>query len=253
MDLKLTGKRALITGASKGIGLAAAFSLGREGCEVVITARNGQTLDRAAGELRGVGITATAIACDLSHEEQQNALAAQCGGLDILVNNAGAIPPGSLQELDMQRWRSAWDLKVFGYIALTQKLYPRIAERKGAIVNVIGAGGEHFPPDYIAGSAGNAALMGFVKALGRSSHRDGVRVVGINPGYVQTDRVMVMMQAVAEKDLGSVDRWQELFSHLPFGRAAKAEEIGDAVAFLASPLSGYTSGTILTIDGGYVS
>lgn len=252
MDLKLTGKRALITGASKGIGLAAAFSLGREGCDVFIAARSSDALTRAENELRDAGITATAIVCDLSHEEAQDALSAQCGEIDILVNNAGAIPPGALQELDMQRWRTAWDLKVFGYIALTRKLYQRIARSKGVIVNIIGAGGERFPPDYIAGAAGNAALMAFVKALGRSSCRDGVRVVGINPGYVQTDRVRVMMQAVAEKDLGSADRWEELFAHLPFGRAAKAEEIGDAVAFLASPLSGYTSGTILTIDGGHV-
>ena len=151
----------------------------------------------------------------------------------------------------MQRWRSAWDLKVFGYFALTQKLYKQLAERQGVIINVIGAGGERFPPEYIAGSAGNAALMGFVKAMGRASFHDGVRVVGINPGFVQTDRVKMMMQAKAERELGSADRWKELFSHLPFGRAAKAEEIGDAVAFLASPLSGYTSGTILTIDGGY--
>lgn len=252
MDLKLTGKRALITGASKGIGLAAAFSLGREGCDVVIAARSSDALTRAENELRDAEITATAIVCDLSQEEAQDALSAQCGEIDILVNNAGAIPPGSLQELDMQRWRTAWDLKVFGYIVLTRKLYQRIARSKGVIVNIIGAGGERFPPDYIAGAAGNAALMAFVKALGRSSCRDGVRVVGINPGYVQTDRVRVMMQAVAEKDLGSADRWEELFAHLPFGRAAKAEEIGDAVAFLASPLSGYTSGTILTIDGGHV-
>ncbi|MEV4932054.1 SDR family oxidoreductase [Sphingobium sp. LMA1-1-1.1] len=252
MDLRLAGKRALITGASKGIGLAAAFSLGREGCEVVIAARDGDVLDRAVQELRFAGITADGIACDLSREGDQDALVAQCGAVDILVNNAGAIPPGSLQEIDMQRWRSAWDLKVFGYFALTQKFYKQLAERQGVIINVIGAGGERFPPEYIAGSAGNAALMGFVKAMGRASFHDGVRVVGINPGFVQTDRVKMMMQARAERELGSANRWEELFSHLPFGRAAKAEEIGDAVAFLASPLSGYTSGTILTIDGGYV-
>ena len=252
MDLRLAGKRALITGASKGIGLAAAFSLGKEGCEVVIAARDGDVLDRAVQELRFAGISADGIACDLSREADQDALVTQCGAVDILVNNAGAIPPGSLQEIDMQRWRSAWDLKVFGYFALTQKLYKKLAERQGVIINVIGAGGERFPPEYIAGSAGNAALMGFVKAMGRASFHDGVRVVGINPGFVQTDRVKMMMQARAERELGSADRWEELFSHLPFGRAAKAEEIGDAVAFLASPLSGYTSGTILTIDGGYV-
>ena len=252
MDLRLAGKRALITGASKGIGLAAAFSLGKEGCEVVIAARDGDVLDRAVQELRFAGITADGIACDLSREADQDALVTQCGAVDILVNNAGAIPPGALQEIDMQRWRSAWDLKVFGYFALTQKLYKKLAERQGVIINVIGAGGERFPPEYIAGSAGNAALMGFVKAMGRASFHDGVRVVGINPGFVQTDRVKMMMQARAERELGSADRWEELFSHLPFGRAAKAEEIGDAVAFLASPLSGYTSGTILTIDGGYV-
>lgn len=252
MNLGLAGKKAVITGASKGIGLAAAFSLGREGCEVVIAARDAGALEDAVQQLRAAGITSEGIACDLSREADQDKLVAQCGAVDILVNNAGAIPPGSLQEIDMQRWRSAWDLKVFGYFALTQKLYGRIAERHGVIVNVIGAGGERFPPEYIAGSAGNAALMGFVKAMGRTSFRDGVRVVGINPGFVQTDRVKMMMEARAERELGSADKWQELFAHLPFGRAAKAEEIGDAVAFLASPLSGYTSGTILTIDGGYV-
>lgn len=253
MDLKLAGKTALITGGSKGIGRATAEVFAAEGCNVIIVSRSADALAAAkAGIAQKSNVRVDTVAADLSDSSKVDQLAQDFPGVDILVNNAGAIPPGSLQEIDMQRWRSAWDLKVFGYFALTQKLYKKLAERQGVIINVIGAGGERFPPEYIAGSAGNAALMGFVKAMGRASFHDGVRVVGINPGFVQTDRVKMMMQARAERELGSADRWEELFSHLPFGRAAKAEEIGDAVAFLASPLSGYTSGTILTIDGGYV-
>jgi len=173
------------------------------------------------------------------------------GDLDILVNNAGAIPPGGLLDVSDEAWRSAWDLKVFGFIALTRALYPAMAARRsGVIVNVIGVAGEKYPPGYIAGATGNAALMALTRALGRSSTADGIRVVGINPGPIATARQQMLARARAKKELGDAERWRELYKTMPFGRAGKPEEIGYAVAFLASPLSGYTSGTILTIDGG---
>lgn len=252
MDLRLAGKRALVTGGSKGIGLAAARALAEEGVALVLAARGQAALDAAAAELHTLGqARVDVIAADLSREAEVARLAEACGPIDILVNNAGAIPPGNLLTVDNDRWRAAWDLKVFGFISLTRRIYPALRTRGGGVVvNVIGAAGEHFPPDYITGATGNAALMAFTRALGRASPADGIRVVGINPGKVATARMEMLMRHEARDALGDAERWRELLGDLPFGRAAVPEEIGAAVAFLASPRSGYTSGAILTITGG---
>jgi NAD(P)-dependent dehydrogenase (short-subunit alcohol dehydrogenase family) len=118
------------------------------------------------------------------------------------------------------------------------------------IVNDIGAAGERFDFNYIAGSAGNAALMAFTRALGGRSLQDNIRVVGINPGPVETDRIVSLMKRQAEAQFGDANRYPELMSRFPLGRAAKPREIADMMAFLASERSGYTSGVIVTIDGG---
>jgi NAD(P)-dependent dehydrogenase (short-subunit alcohol dehydrogenase family) len=251
MDLHLAGKRALITGGSKGIGRAAAASLAAEGCDVLLVARDPATLDEAAAAIRGRHqVRVETLAADLSHSAETLRVAAAAGPLDILVNNAGAIPPGSLLSVDEGRWRAAWDLKVFGFINLTRALYDVLKARGGVVVNVIGAAGESFEPNYIAGSAGNAALMAFTRALGKAAPEDGMRVIGINPGPVATERMTMLLRARAERELGQAERWAELTKAMPYGRAASPEEIGDAVAFLASPRSAYTNGTILTINGG---
>jgi len=148
-------------------------------------------------------------------------------------------------------WRHAWDLKVFGYISFCRAVYAQMkARRAGVIVNVIGSAGESFPPGYIAGAAGNASLMAFTRALGKQAPSDGLRVVAINPGPVETDRLVMLRRAEAQAKFGDPERWRELSAGMPFGRPAKPAEIGHAVAFLASPLSGYTTGTVLTINGG---
>lgn len=251
MDLHLSGKRALITGGSKGIGRAAAFSLAAEGVDVILASRDPATLDQAAQAIRSrYQVKVDTHPADLSQPGEAERLAALAADIDILVNNAGAIPPGTLLQVDEARWRAAWDLKVFGFINLTRALYPSLKARQGVVVNVIGAAGESFDPNYITGSAGNASLMAFTRALGRAAPADGMRVVGINPGPVATERMEMLMRARAERDLGDAARWQELTAPMPFSRAATPEEIGDAVAFLASPRSGYTTGTILTINGG---
>jgi NAD(P)-dependent dehydrogenase (short-subunit alcohol dehydrogenase family) len=254
MDLQIKGKRALITGGSKGIGQAAANVLADEGCDLILVARDQQALDAAANAIRGRRqVSVATIAADLSTDEAVQRVARQAGEIDILVNNAGAIPPGGLLDVDNDTWRRAWDLKVFGFISLTRAVYAAMAARKsGVIINVIGAAGEKFPSSYIAGAAGNASLMAFSRALGRGSTADGIRVVGINPGATATERLEMLMRDRAQKQFGDPERWREMFKDLPFGRAGKPEEIGYAVAFLASPLSGYTSGTIVTIDGGAV-
>ncbi|MBV9736099.1 MAG: SDR family oxidoreductase [Acidisphaera sp.] len=251
MDLRLAGKRALITGGSKGIGRASAEALAEEGCEVTLVARGQAALDEAAAAIRARRqVRVEVIAADLSRQDEVERVAA-AGVPDILVNNAGAIPPGNLLAVDDATWRRAWDLKVFGFVSLCRALYPAMAARRsGVIVNVIGAAGEKFDPGYVAGSTGNAALMAFTRALGRAAQADGLRVVGINPGPVATERMEMLLRARAKATLGDDGRWRELTQSMPFARPAAPEEIGAAVAFLASPRSAYTNATILTIDGG---
>ena len=239
MDLNLKGKRVLITGGSKGIGRACAEAFAAEGATVRIASRNPQP-----------GPEAKAI--DISQRGAAEALAEWMGGeLDILVNNAGAIPGGDLLKVDEETWRKAWELKVFGYINLSRVVYAGMkARRSGVIVNIIGSAGEKLDAAYIAGSTGNAGLMAFTRALGGASHKDGVRVVGINPGPTATDRLIALYKQRAGTLLGDRSRYQELFKEMSFGRPGKAEEIASAVVFLASEKSAYTSGCILTIDGG---
>jgi NAD(P)-dependent dehydrogenase (short-subunit alcohol dehydrogenase family) len=252
MELKLKGKRALITGASKGIGRACAEMLAAEGCALLLCARDKQALESAAAGLRTRhGAEVRWRAADLAQRGETDGLAGWAGELDILVNNAGAIPGGDLQKVDEHTWRRAWDLKVFGTINLTREVYARMKDRRqGVIINIIGGAGEKMDANYIAGSSANAGLMAFTRALGGASHADGIRVLGINPGLTATDRMVALLKQRAEAKFGDASRYQELYASLPFGRPAAPEEIAAAVAFLASERSAYTSGCIVTIDGG---
>lgn len=255
MDLNLSGRTALITGASKGIGLAAAEALAAEGVNLILVSRTQADLDAARAriaERHNVGIVTHAY--DLAQSANVDRLAAEHPGIDILVNNAGAIPGGDLQQIDEATWRASWDLKVFGYINMCRRFYAEMkSRRRGVIINILGMAGEKMDRGYIAGSTGNAGLMAFTKALGGSAGDDGVRVVGINPGAIATDRLISIMKGRARERFGDENRWEELMKPLPMGRAGKPEEIGAMVAFLAADLSSYTTGTIITIDGGAVN
>jgi NAD(P)-dependent dehydrogenase (short-subunit alcohol dehydrogenase family) len=253
MDLHLRGKRVLITGASKGIGAAAAEAFAEEGAHIILAARNMEKMQALADSLRSRHQIDVAIhPTDLRKAEDLAALAAASSDIDILVNNAGDIPGGTLDRVDEPTWRHAWELKVFGFINLTRLVYAQMKARGGGvIVNDIGAAGEKFDANYICGSAGNAALMAFTRALGGKSLKDNIRVVGINPGPVETERYVTRMQAQAKAQLGDERRYPELEKNLPLGRAAKPREIADLMAFLASERAGYTSGAIYTVDGGW--
>jgi 3-oxoacyl-[acyl-carrier protein] reductase len=252
MDLHLRGKTALITGASKGIGYASAEALAEEGVNVILVSRTQADLDAARDKIAArYNVRAEVHAFDISDSRNVDRLAAQHPDIDIMVNNAGAIPGGTLQEITEDRWRAAWDLKVYGYINMCRRFYALMQQRgRGVIVNVLGMAGERMDATYIAGSTGNAGLMAFTKALGGAASADKLRVVGINPGAVATDRLVTLMKKRALDRLGDENRWEELMKPLPYGRAGRPEEIGWMVAFLASDRSAYTSGTIMTIDGG---
>jgi 3-oxoacyl-[acyl-carrier protein] reductase len=252
MDLKLAGRTALITGGSKGIGRATAEIFAAEGCNVIIVSRSAETLAAAKAAIaQKSNVRVDTVAADLSDSKNVDQLATDFPDIDILVNNAGAIPGGTLLDVSEATWRKAWDLKVFGYINMCRAFYALMkARHAGVIINVVGNAADTHDPEYICGVAGNAALTAFSQSLGCVSAKDGIRVVALSPGPVETDRIVTLMKKKAKDRTGSAENWQDLRTPLPFQRCATPEEIGAAAAFLASPQSGYTSGSVVTIDAG---
>ncbi len=248
MDLKLKGQTALVTGASRGIGLAVAHELAREGCNLHLASRTAADLEAARAAIaQHSTVKVQCYALDLGESRNIASLVQQAGDVDILVNNAGVTPAGELLEIDEKQWRQGWELKLFGYINLTREIYARMrARRAGVIVNVIGVAGERPRQNYIAGTTGNAALMAFTRTLGGDSMDYGVRVVGINPGQVETDRLRTRLQKKAQDTLGDAKRWKEMLKN-PMGQP---QEIADLVAYLASPRASFISGTVITADAG---
>ena len=252
MDLGLKERSVLITGASRGIGLATAEAFAAEGCEIHLAARDLALLHSNAKNLsQRFGVKVHVHGADLSITSEVHELGNACRNVDILVNNAGDIPIGNLREVDGVTWRRAWDLKVFGYVDLTRIIYYAMIDRgSGVVVNVVGAAGKNPNPDYIAGCMANIALNMFTQCLGGDSMGSGVRVVAVNPGPINSDRHLAHAREVAEKTLGDGNRWPELQAKFPAKRAGSVEEVASTIAFLASDRASYISGASIKIDGG---
>ena len=253
MKVNLKGKSVLITGASKGIGLAIAEFMAAEGCNLHIAARDEGLLNTAAERLhKEHGVTVSIHRRDLSLTPEVEDLGKACEDVDILVNNAGAIPPGTIEEIDGAIWRKAWDLKVYGYVDLTRIIYRRMCTRRnGVIINIVGTAARTPNHRYIAGCMANIALNMFTQCLGGESMRHGVRVVAVNPGPTVPGRHLAHVKARAKRLLGDENRWLELHAKSPAGRAGQASEIAEAVAFLASDRAGFISGVVIDVDGGH--
>jgi NAD(P)-dependent dehydrogenase (short-subunit alcohol dehydrogenase family) len=229
MDPGLTGKTVLITGASQGIGAGLANAFAEEGCHLRLTARNVEKLASVKAKIEAdhPASTTRIFPGDLTTTGAVERLAGAVGDVDILVNNAGVIPSGSLFDIDEQK-----------------------AAGGGVIINNIGNGGEISDPRYIAGSVGNASLMAFTRAIVGQSLDDNIRIVGVNPGPVDTNRIYNMLRKRAKDLFGDETRYKELLERCPLRRPAHVREIADLVVFLASYRSGYTSGAIMAVDGG---
>jgi NAD(P)-dependent dehydrogenase (short-subunit alcohol dehydrogenase family) len=255
MDLGLKGKTALITGASKGIGLACAETLAAEGCHVILISRGQEALNIAKQRIQAAhpSITVTTYSFDLSLAEHQAQVAAMAADCDILVNNAGSNPSGLLTDTTDTGWRQSFDLKMFGYVNLTRAALEAMKiKKRGVIINVIGYAGERLMAKYIIGTTANAGLMAFTRSVGSESPDYGVRVVGVNPALTKTERGEKLLKLWSEGTDGQKLTEQEVLAkmNLPFGRMATSEEVADAVAFLASDRASYISGIVLNIDGG---
>ena len=252
MDLELTGRCALVTGGSRGIGLACAREFLREGCRVSLVGRDAQRMEQARASL-GAGVAG--FCADL--RDTQAALRAVDaaeqghGAIDILVSSAGAARRTPYAELDPQAWRDAMDSKFFATLNVLDPVVRRMGGRgAGSVVNVIGMGGKVATPTHLPGGAANAALMLASAGLAAAWGSRGVRVNAVNPTLTLTDRLAEGLAADARlrgKSVEEVRRAAE--EKMPLGRLAQPEEIAAAVLFLASPRASYISGAILSMDG----
>ena len=229
-----------------------AHAFAGEGCALHLTARSADRLAALKAEIEGAhGVDVGTTAADMTLEGACERIVAEAGDVDVLINNAGVIPSGPLFDIGPKQWREGWALKGFGYADMIRLVYPRMKARGGGVIlNNIGNGGEVCDPNYIEGAAGNASIMAMTRALGGSSLDDNIRVVGVNPGPVDTTRIYAMLRKFAEAKLGDAERYEEFLERYPLKRPAKIHEITDLFLFLASFRSGYTSGTVFTVDGG---
>ena len=261
MDLELGGKVVVITGGSKGIGLACAQGFLAEGARVAIVSRDAANLARACEALvRAVPAAADAgrlmsVAAEMADPAAVAAMVAKVeaglGPIDVLVTSAGAAKRTPPDELEPAAWRAAMDAKYFSYVFPIDAIVKRMGARgSGTIVNVIGAGGKVASPVHMPGGAANAALMLVTAGMASAYAGRGIRVNAVNPGLTLTERLKEGMQADARMQGISADEaLARAKAKLPLGRIATPEEIANAVLFLASSKASYVSGAILSMDG----
>ena len=263
MDLQLTNQHVLITGGSKGIGLACAQGFLREGARVSLIARDTAGLDRARQQLLTNAADAqkriVLIAADLrdaARAEQAIDEAEAAGGpVDVLVTCAGAARRTPPAELNAQAWHDALDAKFFSYMHVIDPVVRRMGERGlGAIVNVIGAGGKVASPIHLPGGSANAALMLATAGLAAAYGPKGVRVNAVNPGATQTERLTQGLEAAAQQSgIGVDEALRCTTQNIPLGRIADPDEVANVVLFLASTCASYVTGVVLTMDGAATS
>lgn len=256
MDLGLRGKAVLITGGSKGIGLACARAFLEEGARVAIVSRERANLDAALGELHAAPDVAVGIAADLVRPEAAAEMAAQAqaalGPIDVLVNSAGAARRYLPEDLNAAAWHAAMDAKYFTTIHALDALLPRMAQRgSGVVVNIIGMGGKVATPIHLPGGAANSALMLATVGLAHVYGPKGVRVNAINPGATMTGRVQEALRLEAKaRGVSERDVLAQGEAKVPLRRYAAPADVAHLALFLASDKASYLTGAIVPMDGG---
>lgn len=257
MELGLQGKVAVITGASKGIGLATAATLVREGCDVAVSARDEAGLEQAKAELtsNGSGRVVT-MAVDLSTAENMDRFVefavGELGGVDILVNAAGSAPPGTVDTLTEDHWDLALNLKLRGFIRATRAVLPHMKTRGGGrIVNIAGTAGKQPDSWMLTSGTVNAAVLALTRAVASQVAADGITVNAVCPGPTGTQRWAGLTGFYSSlHGLDAEGAEASILESIPMGRIAAPAEVADLVAFLASERAEYVTGVSIEIDGG---
>jgi NAD(P)-dependent dehydrogenase (short-subunit alcohol dehydrogenase family) len=251
MKLNLENKVVLITGGSKGIGLSCAKLFADEGARVIICSRSQANIDAALAALPG----ARGFSADLSSDEEALKMVEdverEFGRIDILVNSAGAAKRTAVNDLTPAVWRAAMDAKYFTYINVIDPVIKRMAARhSGVVINIIGNGGKTASPIHLAGGSANAALMLATVGLASAYADQGVRVIGLNPGLTETDRVSEGLKADAKQnELTEAEARDAAIRRIPLGRMATPEEVAQVAVFLSSSQASYVTGVIIGMDG----
>ncbi len=257
MNLQLTGKRALVTGASRGLGFAAARGLALEGCDVAINSRDTQKLRTAARILAGeAGVKVIAVPGDVADPAAPEKLIRQTveslGGLDLLVTNAGGPPAGAFESFDDETWQQAVELSFLSHVRLIRAALPHLRQSDAASVLTITSYSVKQPiPNLVLSNSIRAATVGLTKTLALELGSDGIRFNSILPGWTETDRVYELMRYRAKVSGKTIE--EEIAKQMinsPLGRMATPEEFANAAVFLVSPAASYITGVMLTLDGG---
>jgi NAD(P)-dependent dehydrogenase (short-subunit alcohol dehydrogenase family) len=255
MDLGLTGRAAIVTGGSKGLGKAIAHELAVEGADVAICSRHGDELEQAAEELRTNGRNVFAQVADVTDPDQVREFVARSaealGGIDVLVNNAGGAHPGNFDTLTDDDWRADLDVKLFSMIRCTREVLPHMRARGGGrVINVNAIYGRSPDPAFFATSVNRAACISLTKTLAQQYAAEGILVNGVNIGFVLTPQ-WENIRSRRAPDL-SMDEFTARMAaaDVPLGRFGRADEVAGLVAFLAGDRASYITGASIDVAGG---
>jgi NAD(P)-dependent dehydrogenase (short-subunit alcohol dehydrogenase family) len=252
MDLELTGKVAIVTGASQGIGRATALRLAGEGASVVIAARGGELLDKLAREIRAAGGSAAAVQADVSRAEDCARLVAEAvkafGRLDILVNNAGTSATGAFESATDDIWQADFELKLFAAIRLSRLAIPHMKQQGGGrIINITNIGAKQPRAKSMPTTVTRAAGLAFTKALSKEFAPQQILVNTVCIGSVRAGQ---HERKAAKAGIAVEQLYADMAKDIPLGRVGRAEEVANVIAFLASAAASFVTGTSVNLDGG---